>query len=100
MKCEKCPESLDHMDEMANSGKFPDTRFVAICCSDDVVAAQENLEIRYSARWSKLTHYYFKDHLDKEQAKLSLGFTTVPFYVKYNENAELTYKGSHCPMDD
>jgi hypothetical protein len=82
---------------MASNEEYQNVQFLSICC-DSLDGAREIIEETDTPKWNNM-HHYFMDHASKEQAKKSLGFKAVPFYVVFNESGEMVMKGNSKSVD-
>merc|ERR1719382_1156961 len=78
-KCTRCPSALDKLNDLAQQKKNSNIHFMSICC-DSCDGAREILEEKEDLKWSSIRHFSTTLE-DKEIAKTSLGFHSVPFYV-------------------
>ena len=92
-KCERCPEALDNLNEMACLPKYANVRFISIVL-DECDGARNIIETpNDKRRWSNIHHYYMDTEF-KEHTKSVLGMKQVPFYVILNKYGEIVQKGS------
>ena len=78
---------------MATLPEYANVQFTSIVL-DECDGARNIIETPdEKPRWNNIQHFYM-DKDFKEQAKISLGMSQVPFYVVLNENGEIVQKGS------
>lgn len=96
-KCTRCPDALDKLDKMAQDPHYVDVQFISICC-DKLDGAREIIEKEDELRWQNISHYFMEPE-DKENAKKTLGFKSVPFYVILNSEGGIEQMGGSKKID-
>mmetsp|Transcript_15969 Transcript_15969/g.17743 ORF Transcript_15969/g.17743 Transcript_15969/m.17743 type:complete len:129 (+) Transcript_15969:231-617(+) len=76
---------------MAMDPNFLSLEFISICI-DNLDGAREIIEENDELKWQNISHYYM-DFESKEEAKRSLEFNSVPFYVMLDEHGNIIQKG-------
>lgn len=96
-KCTRCPDALDKLDKLAKDPKYEGVKFASINC-DSESGARNIIEEFDDPRWLNVEHYHMETEY-KEEAKVALGFKTVPFLVVINEHGQIVQKGSPKQVD-
>jgi len=88
---------LDKLDKLAKDPKYEGVKFASINC-DSESGARNIIEEFDDPRWLNVEHYHMETEF-KEEAKVALGFKTVPFLIVINEYGQIVQKGSPKQVD-
>jgi thiol-disulfide isomerase/thioredoxin len=90
-RCERCPEALTKLDQIAGSGEHVGVLFAA-CALSTGHGSMEMTQELLGDDWENLTHLFMSVD-EKELAKSEFNFSAVPFCVVFAANGSVLYKG-------
>lgn len=91
-RCVRCPAAISHLDEEAPKHAGVTFATCAMSLNSTTEGTQEQVLELLEGQWENLKHCYMTFE-EKEAAKATFGFSSVPFSVVFDADGAILFKG-------